>query len=126
MSHPLADNMYDHDQIQGQDHARQVQEEINQTHTPSTKAVDDYNAQMDVLIKILGSESGNDVYKLMTDGQKIKLQQLIDSAVKEGRISEIEHLLDAHQFFAPTHKQLTDRLNELNALNSNNQESQDV
>lgn len=36
-----------------------------------------YEKNMDKLIEILGSESGNDVWKLMTDSQKIGLEELL-------------------------------------------------
>lgn len=36
MVHPLADNMYDHDQEQGQLYAKQEQDERNQIQTPSS------------------------------------------------------------------------------------------
>lgn len=40
----------------------------------------------------------------------------ITQLLLEARALEIERLLDEHQFFAPTHKQLTDRVAELKAL----------
>lgn len=60
----------------------------------------DYHESMDKLIEILGSKSASNVWKLMTDGQKIKLHELVSPGVAHleavRREAEIHGLSLAH------------------------------
>lgn len=61
MAHPLATAMYDHDDLQGQAHSRQEQDERNQTQFEKTypQRTNQQNKALHVLFRLLAEELNN-------------------------------------------------------------------
>lgn len=101
MTHSLADNMYDHDQIQGQNHGRQVQDELNQIQ-PSTPEEEINLILRHLVISIAPTKNSKEENRLIDEAKEYLSALLVRSRLEtEREILEFATRVQANGSFVP-------------------------